>query len=207
LRSPAFDVGTAPTIDVMTGTHHRRITVLGVAATGLVLGHWLAYALGTPPAHARDELLRATGHGYLPYATQVALLAGALGLAGLFLTRLTNGEARGSFVGDVSRLAAVQSAAFVTMEIGERLLSGASLHDLTHGPLLAIGLGVQLVLAIVGALILRLTERAAEGAESLGRSLAPPAPALVAASACTSLVAPPRPAMRTAPSRDPPSSL
>ena len=191
----------------MTGSHPRRITALGVAATGLVLGHWLAYALGTPRAPARDELLRATGHAYLPYITQVALLAGALGLAALFLTRLTNREARGSFVGNVSKLATVQCTAFVTMEIGERLLSGAPLHDLTHGPLLAIGLGVQLVLAIVGALILRLTERAAEVAETLGRSLAPPAPTLVAASACTSLLVPPRPAMHAAPSRDPPSFL
>lgn len=191
----------------MMGTHPRRtVATVGVAGAGLVLGHWLAYALATPHAHAREELLRATGHGYLPYASQVALLAGALGLAALFLSRLARRESRGSFAGDVARLAAVQSAAYVTMEVGERWLSGASLHDLAHGPLLTIGLGVQLVMAVVGALVLRTTDRAAEAAESLGRSPAPPLPALVTAGPVVPAVAPRRPAMRSTKSRAPPSS-
>jgi len=181
------------------------LATLGVAGAGLVLGHWLAYALGTPQAHVRDELLRSTGHGYLPYATQVALLAGAMGLVGLFLTRLTRREARGSFAGDVAKLAAVQSAAFVAMEIGERLLSGSSLHDLTHGRLLVIGLGVQLLLAVAGALTLRLTEHALEVAESLRRApVVPLASSLVAGTALAQAVAPRRPAMRAAASRAPP---
>lgn len=182
------------------------MATLGVAGAGLVLGHWLAYAIGTPQAHVRDELLRSTGHGYLPYATQVALLAGAIGLVGLFLTRLTRREARGPFAGDVAKLAAVQSAAFVAMEVGERLLSGSSLHDLTHGPLLVIGLGVQLVLAVAGALTLRLTEHAVEVAESLRHAPAVPlAPSLVAGTALAQVVAPRRPAMRATASRAPPS--
>lgn len=182
------------------------ISTLGVAGAGLVLGHWLAYSIGMPQAHMRDELLRSTGHDYLPYATQVALLTGALGLVGLFFTRLTQREARGPFGADVAKLAAVQSAAFVAMEVGERLLSGSSLHDLTHGPLLVIGLGVQLVLAVAGALTLRLTEHAVEVAQSLRRApVAPLASSLVAGTACAQVVAPRRPAMRATASRAPPS--
>jgi hypothetical protein len=191
----------------MKGTHpHRSVATVGVAGAGLVLGHWLAYAIGTPHAHARDELLHATGHGYLPYATQVALLAAALGLAALFLTRLTRREDRGRFVGDVARLAATQWAALVTMEVGERWISGVSLHELTHGALLAIGLAVQLVMAVVGALVLRATDRAAEAAETLGRSSAPPLPALVTAGPVGSAVAPRRRATRSTESRAPPSA-
>ena len=189
----------------MSGTHsHRTVATIGIAGAGLMLGHGLAYAIGTPQAHVRDELLRATGHGYLSYATQVALLAGAVGVVGLFLTRLTRRGTHGSFLGDIARLAGAQSAAFVTMEIGERLLSGASLHDLTHGPLLAIGLGVQLATALLGAVTLRLTEHAAELAGSLSRPLAPSTPSFAEATALASGVARRRPAMRAGASRAPP---
>ena len=182
------------------------MATLGVAMAGLALGHWLAYAIDAPHALARHELLRDTGHAYLSYATQIALLAGAIGLVGLFLSRLTRSERLGSFAGDAVRLAGVQSAAFLAMEIGERLLSDAPLHDLAHGPLLVIGTGVQLVMAVAGALALRLTERAAEAAESLGLvPPVPPAPSLVTDTPLAAAVLPMRPAMRAAASRAPPS--
>ena len=92
------------------------------------------------------------------------------------------------------------------MEIGERLLSGASMHDLAHGSLLAIGLGVQLAVATVGAYILRLTERVAELAEERLRSSLRSVPALRAGVSVSS-VTPRRPAMRAAASRAPPSLL
>ncbi|MGZ8582604.1 MAG: hypothetical protein ACXWXN_04185 [Actinomycetota bacterium] len=190
----------------MRGTHPRRtVATVGVAGAGLVLGHWLAYALGTPHAHARDELLHATGHGYLPYATQVALLAGALGLAALFLARLSHREARGSFPTDAIGLAAVQSITFIALEVGERLASGASLHDLVHGNLLAIGIAVQVSVAIAGAGVLRLTDRAAEAAEALADITASPVLYPVAAVAIAPAVAPRRPVVRAAASRAPPS--
>jgi hypothetical protein len=175
----------------MTGPHDRRLVpALGVAGAGLLLGHWLAYALATPAA-ARDRVLDATGHGYLPYATQVAMLAGALGLACVFLSRLTRRGGGGSFARDAAVFLAVQAGAFVAMEVGERLLSGASLDDLTHGPLLAIGLGVQAVAAIAGAGLVRICERVAEAVEAVAgsdRTLLPPAVAAVP----SAIFAPPR---------------
>jgi len=188
----------------MRGTHARRtVATVGVAGAGLLLGHWLAYALGVP--HTRDELLRATGHGYLPYATQVAMLAAAAGLAALFLARLTLRGGGSSFAHDVAVLAGVQCGAFLAMEAGERLLAGASLHDLAHGPLLAIGLGVQLATALAGAALVRLTERTADLAEDLLTSTAPPVPALVRAVPTSSACFPPRQSVRSVASRAPPS--
>jgi len=186
---------------------HRTAARLGIAAAGLVLGHWLAYALSAPGANERDELLHATGHGYLAFATQVAVLAGTLGLAGLFLARLHQREGGGSFARDVVLLGAVQTCAFVAMEAGERLLSGAPLHDLTHGSLLMIGLAVQLLVATAGAALLRLTDRTAAAADGL-RSIVPPLPTspptiVVPVAACSP---PPRPSLGRFGSRAPPSS-
>ena len=201
-----LDVGAKPTIVVMTAPHPRRTAaVMGIAAAGLALGHWAAYAIAAPGAHERDAMLHATGHGYLPYATQVALLAGALGLAVSFLARLTNRARRGSVARDAAALAMAQAAAFLAIEIGERLLAGASLHDLTHGPLLTIGLSVQLLVAAGGAAVLRLTDRAAEAAHGVRRLVASPLPppitvAMPVAASSPSL----RPLLRRPGSRGPP---
>jgi hypothetical protein len=200
------DVGRQPTIDGMSGPHPRSTAAtLGVAGVGLVLGHWLAYALDTPHAPARDEMLRATGHGYLPFLIQVALLGAAIGLAGLFAARVRRREGPGAFTRDAARLAAVQAGAFVAMEAAERLLSGASLHDLTHGPLLAIGLGAQLAVAVAGASLLRVTDRVAEGADVLVDLAAPSPPPLVAAVPVMAGAAPRRPTTCRVASRAPPS--
>ena len=163
----------------MTGPHDRRLApALGVAGAGLLLGHWLAYAIATPAA-THDRVLDATGHGYLPYVTQVAMLAGALGLAGIFWSRLTHRGGGGSFARDAGLLLIAQSDAYVTIEVGERLLSGAPLVDLTHGPLLAVGLAVQAVVAIAGAGLVRLSERAAEVVATLEGADRPVPPAVV----------------------------
>ncbi|HEY5905089.1 MAG TPA: hypothetical protein VIX39_04710, partial [Actinomycetota bacterium] len=152
-----------------------------------------------------EELLHATGHGYLPYATQVALLAGAIGLVALFLARFSHRESRGSFVFDAAILAAVQSITFVALEVGERLASGASLHDLAQGNLLALGISVQVAMAVVGALVLRATDRFAEEADARSRVVPLPLPRPLATVAAVPFVAPRRPSMRAAASRAPPS--
>ncbi len=163
----------------MTGPHDRRFApALGVAGAGLLLGHWLAYALATPAA-THDRVLDAPGHGYLPYATQVATVAGALGLAGIFWSRLTRRRGGGSFGRDAGLLLIGQAGAYVAIEVGERLLSGAPLDDLTHGPLLAVGLAVQGVVAIVGAGLVRLSERAAEVVSALEGVDRPAPPSVV----------------------------
>ncbi|HJR98851.1 MAG TPA: hypothetical protein VJ979_13210 [Actinomycetota bacterium] len=188
----------------MTGPRHLRLVpALGVAGAGLLLGHWLAYALATPAA-TRDRVLDATGHGYLPYATQVAMLAGALGLAGVFWSRLTRRAGGGSFTRDACGFLMVQTGAYVAIEVGERLLSGAPLDDLAHGPLLAIGLGVQAVVAIAGAGLVRISERVAETVEALEGSDAPFVPPVVAVVPSSTFAPPRRRSTASAVSRAPP---
>jgi hypothetical protein len=179
---------------------------MGVAGAGLMLGHRLAYLLDAPQALARDEILRATGHAYLPYVTQVALLAGVIGLAALFLARLSRRERAEPFGREWARLAVVQSTAFVVMEVGERLASGATLADLAHGRLLPIGLGAQIALALIGAVVLRSTQRAADAVAQVVRASAPAASALTRAPALAAVATPPRSAMLPAGSRAPPPS-
>lgn len=188
----------------MTGPHGRRLVpALSVAGAGLLLGHSLAYALATPAA-TRDRVLDATGHGYLPYAMQVAMLAGALGLAGIFLSRLTRRGGGGSFTRDACVFLAVQSSAYVAIEVGERLLSGAPLDDLAHGPLLAIGLGVQVVVAIAGAGLVRISERVAEAVEAIDGSDAPFVPPAVAVVPSATFAPPRRRSTGSAVCRAPP---
>jgi hypothetical protein len=91
------------------------------------------------------------------------------------------------------------------MEVGERLASGASLHDLSHGHLLTIGLGVQIAVAVVGAGVLRLTDRAADAAGVLVDTSRAPVPRPVAAVAFVSWFVPGRGTTRAASSRAPPS--
>ena len=130
---------------------------------GLVLGHWLAYALARA---ARQRARRAAarhrprvsgvrdpGRGARRHArARRPVPRSPAPAGGRRVVRPRRRPARG----------AVQTGAFVAMEVGERLLSGAPLHDLTHGSLLVIGLAVQLVVATAGAALLRLTDRTAE---------------------------------------------
>ena len=70
--------------------HGRRTgAILGVAAGGLLLGHWLTYLVEVPDAHARAGVLAASGHGYLGVAAQISAIVAAACVAMVFLGRLT----------------------------------------------------------------------------------------------------------------------
>ena len=122
------------------GNARRTGVILGVAAAGLLLGHWLTYLLDVP-SHARDQALQATGHGYLATAGRLAAVTAAVSLAIVFLGRLTRREPGAPFIAVAGRLAAVQISAFVAMEVLERLGAGAPMHDLTT--ILPVGVAAQ----------------------------------------------------------------
>jgi hypothetical protein len=132
----------------------RAITILGLGLAGLVGGHAAVYAISVPDAYHRGALLAATGHAYLPSASRLAVMLGiaavVAGVASGYLYRPRTAHA--SVARAAMRFAALQCAGFVSLEIAERVLAGASLSTLSL-PLLLVGLLTQAVVGIVLALL------------------------------------------------------
>jgi hypothetical protein len=136
----------------------RPSLVLGLALGGVLLGHTVAYRLLLPDAHTRALELAASGHGYLSGANVVGLVASVAALATLFLGGVlrTNETAPRHLS---ARLVGFQLAAFLTMEVLERI---ASAGDVQHLPsVLVIGLPVQALIALLVALVVWLLLRVA----------------------------------------------
>jgi len=182
----------------------RPSVVLGLALGGVLLGHTLAYRLLLPDAHARTLELARSGHGYLSGANAVGVVAAIVALCVLFLGRLLRSEEAATW-SILWRLIAFQMAAFTSMEILERVASGAGSSRLL--PVLAVGLPVQAIVAATIALLARFLLRAADriaslAARPLDRSrseLALPAPRDAAPAI--------RPVTGSPPGRAPPSVL
>jgi hypothetical protein len=130
---------------------------------GLLAGHGLSYLVAVPDPNHRDLLLERTGHAYLPAAGRVSLvliLAAVASLAGRALLS-RRPEPTPSFATLAVRLSAVQVAAFAGQEVLERVLSGAALHGLVGSHILLVGIATQVLVAFVGATLLRWLTRAA----------------------------------------------
>lgn len=132
----------------------RGIVLFAMAAAGLVGGHVLGYMVLAPDARQRGALLSLTGHWYLSKAFALAVAAAIVaGVASALL-----GAARGRLDGRRTmalRLAGLQVLSFVVLEVTERLLAGGSLGELL-GPVLAIGIPLQVLVAVLGVLVLAL---------------------------------------------------
>jgi hypothetical protein len=159
-----------------TASSAQRSAAFGVAAGGVLLGHWVTYALAGPRGHGASEVL-AQEHGYLTLANDLALTLALVGVALVFLGRLTRGDRiETSWRVTALRLGVFQIAAFGAMETLERLTAGAPMHDLVG--LIPLGVAVQGVLAVAGALLIAWLLRAAASIEAaLGRAPALPRPA------------------------------
>ena len=143
--------------------HERRIRLaaLGIASAGVMISHWLTYLLHVPAADHRSGVLAATGHGYQPFLGQAVAVLLAVSIAALFLGRAILAHP----VSDRSlavRLAGVQVGTFAGMEVVERLVAGVGLADLTSGGLLPLGVGLNVAVALLGAVLLRCVLRLAE---------------------------------------------
>jgi hypothetical protein len=152
----------------------RRLSwwIGGVAAAGVLVTHWLTYRLVVPHGHHRAELLHDTGHDHWPVVSAVALAlfaASSLRVCALGLRR----RPVLPFGSTAARLAAVQAAAWVGLEVGERAVAGhaATLDDCV---LLLIGTAVQVAVAVLGATLVRVLHRAGAALDS--RPFSPPRP-------------------------------
>lgn len=167
----------------MADGNRRRTGALGIATAGILTGHWLTYLLHVPQAQERTTQLAHTGHGYLPIAGQLATVCMAVTLASLFLTRVIRPRAGRAPTNAtlVLRLAALQTGAFVGMELVERAVAGAGFADLLQGGLLPLGIALQLGLAVVGAALLRVVLRVADLVAAIAHARpGSPLPALLA---------------------------
>jgi hypothetical protein len=160
--------------------------MLCLAFGGLLAGHSLAYQLLVPDEHARSIELARSGHGYLGTADAFGAVVAIAALSVLFLGALLR-PGREEIASIGRRLAAFQIAAFVSMEILERLSSGEGLGHLA--PVLLIGLPVQVIVATAIALLARLLLRAADVVAALS-SRPPTWPTLAVAGSTPADVAP-----------------
>lgn len=159
------------------GYRLRLLTLFASAAAGLVGAHLLGYLVVAPEDSARSFLLTSTGHGYLSRAITLAVASAILaGLTSAVLGVLRAsrpGWSGAGWPGLAVRLSILQVAGFLALEVAERVLAGAPLADL-GGPVLAVGVPLQVVVAMLGAAVLALIERAAAAvATSLGRTSLP----------------------------------
>jgi hypothetical protein len=180
---------------------------LGVASGGVLVGHWLAYLIVDPVASTRAAVLGSTGHAYLGAANRLGLTVTLGVLAAVFLGRLLHGDDVDLPVRTVgARLTGFQVTAFLAMEVAERLTAHVPVAQLSHGPLVPVGIGAQIATAAIAALVIRLLCRAADrAAAALGEGV-PPARILSAALAIVPTAVPPRIALPAATGRGPPSS-
>lgn len=165
----------------------RRASLTGLAASGLAAGHALGYVIAVPDAH-RSEVLARTGHGYLGAA---AWIAGALVVACALGALRTGALARSGAFGlrrAMIATAVAQAAAFVALETAERALAGVGLDGL-GGPLLWVGIGVQLAF---GAVVAALHRTLVCIGERLGRSSVRRVPRAPRSLISTSRAVPPR---------------
>jgi hypothetical protein len=145
---------------------HRRtegLPVFASAVLGLVAGHGIAYMIAIPDAHRRAAVLQNTGHAYLPLLVEIGLILAVAGAANIVM-RALGPRARiqdGSVAETAVALGALQVGAFVVLEVVERLVTHMPLHELLSDHLLAVGVLVQLGVAVVGALALRAMARTA----------------------------------------------
>ncbi len=156
----------------------RRIVggfpLTGVAVGGVLIAHWLAYGLAIPSAHVRAQVLAASGHSYWVLAIKLAVVLGLAALGSVFLQHVGR-PARGREPGQgtispiATRLILLQVAAFIAMEVTERLVVGAPVAHLFHHRIFLMGLALQVIVAAAGALLLVWFSRAAERvAEAVG---------------------------------------
>jgi hypothetical protein len=164
----------------------RRFPVFAAAAAGVLVGHWLTYALLLAEPARREAVLSSTGHGYLRVGSVTALVLILLALGSAVMCALDArsdpaGASRAARIRRLSpRLWILQGATFAGMEVVERLVAGASLGDALLGRVLLVGLVVQALAAVVGALLLHALHRAAASlARLLGSHRTASAPRII----------------------------
>jgi hypothetical protein len=154
-------------------TFRSRLGLGGLAASGVVLSHWLAYFAAAPEPKRREALLQATGHQYFTFVVALAFGLTVAGLLGFVADRLRHrgaGEPLARlFIHTAPRLAVLQVSAFVALESAERALGQGSIEGLLVDPVFLVGVAIQALTALAAGLFLVLFARTVEIISSLLR--------------------------------------
>ena len=134
---------TACSVGSLSSVTRRQLTLF-LVPLGVVIAHIAAYVLPHPE----------NGTGSHHHLAGLALVG--VGAAALAVGSAVVGAARGRHVAvSGPGLAAVQSAAYVVLELAEALASGSSLGQALSAPTLRTGIVLQLVVATLLRLLLR----------------------------------------------------
>jgi hypothetical protein len=137
-------------------TRIRVLVIGGLAWSGVVLGHLVAYLVTYPDEAERATRLADTGHGSFPLLL-VSALAAIPAFLSLLTVRVMRGDRALSPVSTAVLLAAIQVPAFLIMELFER---GMSFEHALLEPALLIGLMVQVLVAVIAAVLVKAFVRA-----------------------------------------------
>ena len=162
-----------------TGRIFRGAPLLAGAAVGVFIGHTVAYLVAFPAAAQRASEMADAGHAYWPNAIWLLFQFVAFAVATVAIRSLRERAAvepgrperpLALFLWLYPRLASLQVAGFVVMEIAERVAVGEPLHSLWTGHLVLIGVASQLAVAVMVAFAMIVVARVAEGIASASRS-------------------------------------
>jgi hypothetical protein len=151
----------------------RVLVIGGLAWSGVVLGHLCAYLLAYPAEAERATRLADTGHGSFPLLL-VSALAAIPGILSLLAVRVMRGDRSPSLFSTAVWLAAIQVPAFLAMEFFER---GLSLEQMVLEPAVLVGLVIQVLVAVISAVLVKTFVRAVVALTSRLRRLPRQAPA------------------------------
>lgn len=136
----------------------RLLAIGGLAWSGVVLGHLLAYVLAHPAEAERSARLATSGHGSFPLLL-ISALAGIPAVLSLLAVRVIRGHRSPALLPIAIGLAAIQVPTFLAMEFFER---GMSFQRMLLEPAVVIGIGIQVLVAFISAVLVRTFVRAVE---------------------------------------------
>lgn len=151
--------------DLPTWRTLKALRSFSVTLWGVFAAHTISYWLTQRAAERRAQILAETGHSYWDLVASAAVAGLAIAVVASVLFGWEGRRSRRpSLEVGFAQLAMMNVAGFVSMELVERLISGAGPQSLVTEPAFWIGIAASVVVACGNALLLR-------GAKRLGAAL------------------------------------
>jgi hypothetical protein len=151
-----------------------RLALTGVATAALLLAHWAAYVLAYRDAGLRVIVLAQSGHSYLASVGKFSLVFFLVALAWLAVDVWDRRRARDNlafgFRSVALRLLGIQWIGFSALEVVERLIARAPVVEMLSHYTYVLGLLMQVVTALAGAVVVLLLARTVRRVALLLRS-------------------------------------